>query len=222
VIDFKPANSATEVIANALGTATLRATSTVDPTKFADVSVVVTPSFHGEISENAGDVLGGGALADLVSASLNSARGTLDVVVGFTSGGLSSAVDAAVSLDTDQNPETGYRGIDGGNVRDAGVIGADYLLQLGSGANGQARLLKYTGSFATVRSYPITIVGDEIHVSVPLSDLGNPQRPINFVVTSDLALDTGGFTAILDVMPSITTGQTVGPIGSTIQTVPLP
>jgi hypothetical protein len=222
VIDFKPASNATEVIANALGTATLRATSTVDPTKFADVTVVVTPSFQGSISEGAGDVLGGGNAADLVSASLNSARGSLDVVVGFTSGGLTSAVDVALSLDTDQNPETGYRGIDGGNVRDAGVIGVDYLLQLGSGADGQARLLRYTNSFSTVRSYPITVVGNEIHVSVPLSDLGNPQRPINFVVTSDLALDGGGFTAILDVMPSITTGQTTGPIGSTAPTVPRP
>jgi len=222
VIDFKPSDNVTEVIANRVGTATLRATSTVDPTKFADVTVAVTPSFQGAISEDAGDVLGGGTAADLVSASLNSARGNLDVVVGFTSGGLTNAVDVAVSLDTDQDPQTGYRGIDGGNVRDAGVIGADYLLQLGSGANGQARLLRYTDSFSTVRSYPITVVGNEIHVSVPLSDLGNPQRPMNFVVTSDLALGGGAFTAIQDVMPSITTGQTFGPVGSTFQTVPRP
>lgn len=224
VIDFKPANNATEVIANAVGTATLRATSTVDPTKFADVPVAVTPSFYGEVNDPAGDALQTSPASDLTFASVAASRGNVDIVVRFAPGTLGSNSQAIIALDTDLNPSTGYPGVDGGGVRDGTILGVNYLITFEQSANGgKAQLFHYEGDglgarLASIGALTTSIVstdnGSEIHISVPLASLGAATGELTFAVTSDNQISDVGFTSILDVMPD------AGTIGRTIQTVP--
>jgi hypothetical protein len=222
VIDFKPASNVVEVIANALGTATLRATSAIDPSKFADVTVAVAPSFGGQINDPTGD---GGQPpaptppADLVSASLTAARGNLNVVIGFAQGARVGASMATLSLDTDQNPATGHPGIASDGSRDNGIIGADYIVLVGQNFNnGQAQVLRYTGtinSFAFVGSFPVTFNGDVVSFTIPLSALGGDDGAMNFKVVSTVQLSANSFTGILDVAPNEGSAA-----GVTVQTVP--
>lgn len=222
VISIKPAGNVVEVIAAAVGTATLRATSTVDPSKFADAIVNVTASFFGQISDPTGD---GGSPpaptppADLVSASLTAARGNLNVVIGFAQGARANASMATLSLDTDQNPATGHPGIASDGSRDNGIIGVEYIVLVGQNFNnGQAQLLRYTGtinSFAFVASYPVTFNGDVVSFSIPLSALGGASGAMNFKVVSTVQLSGNSFTGILDVAPNEGSAA-----GVTVQTVP--
>jgi hypothetical protein len=177
------------------------------------------PTFFGQVTDPSGDASAPqGAIApDLVFASMSAANGNVDIVIRFAPGALSSDAVAQVSFDTDQNPATGHPGVNAGGQADAGIIGADYILNVGPGNGAQAQLLKYAGtvnSFTPAGSFSFTVVGDEIHVSVPLSALGNDDGAMNFKVSSQLRLATGGFTGQLDVMSDVGSapGSTTPPI----------
>lgn len=177
-------------------------------------------TFSGQVTDASGDATApeGAVAPDLVFASMSAANGNVDIVIRFAPGALSNDAVAQVSFDTDQNPATGHPGVNAGGQADAGIIGSDYILNVGPGNGAQAQLFKYAGtvnSFTGAGSFSYTIVGDEIHVTVPLSALGNDDGAINFKVSSQLRLATGGFTGQLDVMSNVGS-----PPGSTIPPIP--
>ncbi|HZI43424.1 MAG TPA: hypothetical protein VFD67_17030, partial [Gemmatimonadaceae bacterium] len=206
VIDFKPANNAVEVIANDTGTATLRATSAVDPTKFADITVAVTTSFFGQVQDAAGDALAPPEEAipnpDVIFASLSAARGSLGIVIRFAPGTRVNNTIGRISFDTDRNITTGLSGIDAAHT-DADKIGVDYVMLVGEGFNaGKAQLIQIQGSSSvTVGTFDAQYVGDEIHVTIPLSALGSNGN-FNFKVESEVLLSTGVITQFLDIAPN--------------------
>jgi hypothetical protein len=220
-IAIKAAGNAVEVIANALGTATLRATSVVDPAKFMDATIDVTPSFYGEVSDPSGDAApppSNDPAPDVVFASMTAARGNLDIVIRFPSGVRVPGTTAHISFDTDQNIATGFPGLDGAN-RDRDKVGVDYIMLVGEAYNsGKGQLYRNTGptSFALVSELTAQFVGDEMHITIPLSAL-NDDGALDFKIQSQVLLSTGGFTAALDIAPNVGLAG-----GRTLPSVPAP
>jgi hypothetical protein len=158
---------------------------------------------------------------DIAAVSAGAANGTLTLNVQFVPGALDAHHTYVIfSLDTDQNPATGQPGVNASGTIDNGVIGADYIVQMGSDFQGaNATLLKYSGTlnqFTAVGTYPVTFNGDAMSVSIPLRDVTITNGLINFKATSSLQTGTNTFTGILDYAPDVgQVGQTVAlpPIG---------
>jgi hypothetical protein len=146
---------------------------------------------------------------DLISASVTVSNGSMNLGVRFAPGAFNSETTFVVfSLDTDQNPSTGHPGLDEFGTIDAGIIGSDFLVTLGSAFNaGRAQVLKYVGppinTFAFVASFPVTFSQDGMDVTVPLSAIGSDDGLLNFKVVSVVQIAPNGFTGILDVMPNV-------------------
>jgi Putative Ig domain len=108
-------------------------------------------------------------------------------------------------LDMDQNPNTGSPGSDAGCVADAGIIGTDYLVEMGSDFSGtNARVFVATGGCNNFDSAGlvagVTYNGDRVTVSVPLASLGNDDGRMNFKVVSFEYLG-GPVSGVRDKMP---------------------
>lgn len=219
-IGIKPAGNAVELIANALGTATVRATSVADPSKHADATITITQSFSGEVGDSTGDAAQPPEqipAPDLISASLTAARGNLSIVIRFAPGSRVSSTIGRISFDTDKDITTGLSGLDAAHT-DADKIGVDYVMLVGSGFNsGNAQLIEIQGtSSVSVGNFAAEYVGDEIHVTIPLSALGS-NGSLNFKAESEVLLSTGQITPFLDIAPDAGL-----PVGTTFPTVPAP
>lgn len=146
---------------------------------------------------------------DLVSANVTSDGTNLLMQVRFKPGTFDSAnTRAQFILDTDRNPATGQPGSDAGCVNDNGIIGAEFIVNMGADLGATAEVLQYQGtcnSFAAAGSGTATLVTDGIDASVPLSVLGGSNGRLNFKVVASEQLESspGSFTGVLDYMPDV-------------------
>jgi hypothetical protein len=169
----------------------------------------VLPPPTGSVSDPAGDAAS--ASADLVLASLTSFPGGAAVVLSgrFATGTFNSqTTEAAFNLDTDQNPFTGWPGVDAAK-HDSGLVGTDYKVQVGPDCrNGKARILKYnstTSSWDELPDQPDVIIspnGDGLDVTVPLIAIGDPTA-VNFKVTSEAILSCDSSSNPVDYAPDL-------------------
>jgi hypothetical protein len=158
----------------------------------------------GSVTDPSGDASTG--IYDFVSGSALVSGGNLILTVNFAPGTFDwHNVLVGANLDTDQNPHTGWPGIDS-NHNDSSIFGSDYFVSWGgSTLYGYYQLVKYNGAggwtkvasgFATTNSPNCT------SVTIPLSLLGNDNGLLNFdfVVSKILSVNTS--TALLDYMPN--------------------
>lgn len=144
---------------------------------------------------------------DVVSATVSSDGTNLYLQVRFKAGTFDPLLTRAqFILDTDQNPATGHPGSNAGCVDDAGIIGAEYLVNLGANLGTTAQVLAYGGtcnSFFSAGSGTTTFVTDGMNATVPLSVLGNDDGRVNFKVAISEQVSESGFTGVLDYMPDL-------------------
>jgi hypothetical protein len=144
---------------------------------------------------------------DLVSATVSSDGTNLLLQVRFKPGTFDSALTRAqFILDTDRNPATGQQGSDSGCVNDNGIIGAEFLVNMGADLGTTAAVLQYQGtcnSFAPAGSGTTTFVTDGMDASVPLSVLGGSNGQLNFKVVTSEQIAPNAFTGVLDYMPDV-------------------
>jgi len=132
---------------------------------------------------------GFGIEAELVFASVLADGTNLQVTARFAT--FDAGDMATFVLDTDQNPATGYPGVDASHS-DADRIGAEYNLCLwpDQPTDDEARLwLMDSGGHVEVASYSASYLPDGIQVSVPLSDLGGEDGLLSFKVIGSQAGD---------------------------------
>ncbi|PYP13495.1 MAG: hypothetical protein DMD56_00390 [Gemmatimonadetes bacterium] len=157
---------------------------------------------------------------DLVSATAAAGSGNLALSVRFAPGTFdATAAHVVFNLDTDQNPATGFPGVDAAHS-DAALLGADYQVVLGSNSEGgTAKVLRWdaaSGSFLLVATEPVSAGLAGYDVTVPLAVLGNDDGQMNFkvVVQSQiLSLLQLGYTGFQDYLPDlgVAPGQLVLP-----------
>ncbi len=170
-------------------------------------------------------------LADLVRASVNVQGGNVTLSVRFapTFGGDTAA---QFVLDTDDNPATGNQGTNSLCSADNGVIGAEYLVDLGPGSlatvlyggdGTQAAILPFVGpgcnsygAPALTASGTVTDIFDDdfmligMDVTFPLSMIGNDDGHLRFKILSYNHVSGNTFTAVLDQASEI--GQAAGQV----------
>jgi len=157
---------------------------------------------------------------DLVSATAAAGSGNLALSVRFAPGTFdATAAHVVFNLDADQNPATGFPGVDAAH-NDAALLGADYQVVLGSKSEGgTAKVLRWdaaSGSFLLVATEPVSAGLTGYDVTVPLAVLGNDDGQMNFkvVVQSQiLSLLQLGYTGVQDYLPDlgVAPGQLVLP-----------
>ena len=97
-------------------------------------------------------------------------------------------------------------GSDSGCVNDNGIIGAEFLVNLGADLGTSAQVLQYLGtcnSFGSVGNGTTTFVTDGMNATVPLSLLGGSDGRLNFKVVISEQISPTGFTGVLDYMPNV-------------------
>jgi hypothetical protein len=160
----------------------------------------------GSIADPAGDAVGAGA-PDILCAGAQVSGDSLVLRVGFGVGTFNPATTRVTfSLDTDQNPATGFPGITNGNA-DSAVMGVDYFVGFGSNS---------LAGFALVRSAAFVVTGlgtvaffdDGMVATVLLSMIGDDgllnfkatvqtqlppteDFPVSFTPIQDFASDLG-------------------------------
>jgi len=146
---------------------------------------------------------------DLVSATAMAGGGSLALSVRFAPGTFdATAAHVFFNLDTDQNPATGFPGVDAAH-NDAALLGSDYLVVMGSNAeSGTAKVLRWdaaSSAFMLVTTEPVTVGLAGYDVTVPLAVLGNDDGQMNFkvVVQSQLPGLQVGYTGVQDYLPDI-------------------
>jgi uncharacterized delta-60 repeat protein len=160
----------------------------------------------GSISDPAGDATGSGP--DITSASIGvSSSAVATFTVNFAPGTPLGTVFVDFLLDTDQNPTTGYAGVDSAH-NDASLIGADFILTI-YGSNFQASATVGSSSF------PVTYAGNSVQVMVLLSALGGDDGLMNFKVVSALQFSTNTFSGVSDYASDL--GQPVGVVAPVTQ-----
>jgi len=146
---------------------------------------------------------------DLVSATATIDQGNLTMQVRFASGTFDqNATHAAIAIDVDQNPATGFAGVDAAH-NDATLLGTEYLLEVGSESVGTtATLSTFNGTgFTSQKVGAITYVADGADVVLPLSALGGDRGELNFKVTVQTQIDFPpagvAYTGIVDYLTDI-------------------
>ena len=140
-------------------------------------------AIHGEASDPAGDATPDARVPvapDLVRATADVSGGNITFVIQFAPGTLDrQATRVSVLLDTDEAGTTG--------IQLAGSFGADFGLDLAAGT-ATATVTKadlpactaHQSCFAPVGSAPLTVTGDSLQVTVPLSLLGDDDGRLSF------------------------------------------
>jgi len=165
--------------------------------------------FQGGLTDAAADSGGG---PDLISAEAINTGINLIVRVRFTSGTFSAANTLAqLSLDTDRNPATGHPGVNAGCVTDAGIIGAEYLVDI---QNTTAKINHYNGTcnqFTLTSTIAATPTSNGYDVTIPLASLGGDDGVVNFKFTTSTQTAPGAYTGVQDTMsdPGLPPGNTV-------------
>jgi hypothetical protein len=145
---------------------------------------------------------------DVVFASVSSDGTNLNLQVRFKPGTFDLLLTRAqFLLDTDQNAATGHPGSNAGCVDDAGIIGSEYLINLGADLGTSAAVFDYLGtcnSFGTAGSGSTVFVTDGMDATIPLLVLGGDDGDVNYKVTISEQIGAGpGFTGVLDTMPDL-------------------
>ena len=142
---------------------------------------------------------------DLVSSVIDVSGGVLRLTVSFAPGTLSRAqIRISVFLDTDDNPNTGSPGLDGGNS-DRPFIGSEYSIEAVIPPNStQALIMRALGpnQFTSVGVATVSFPADEMAVGVPMALLGNDDGRLTFKVTAAYYLSETTAT-VTDYMPNI-------------------
>ncbi len=181
-----------------------------DATPASSTFTVNTAQFFGSTTDPVGDATAGEP--DLVSATIKVLGPNATFHIDFAPGTFNSATtQGQFLLDTDQNPATGHPGSNAGGVDDAGIIGSEYLLNMGSTCqqSGKTYIYKYAGTvnnFDFVGSLDTTFSANGMEVTVPLSMLGNDDGKMNFKVTAARELlpdNPCGYTGVTDYMPNL-------------------
>lgn len=158
---------------------------------------------------------------DVISATVSSDGTNLNLQVRYKAGTFDPTLTRAqFILDTDQNPATGHPGSDSGCSNDNGIIGAEFLVNMGADLGTTAQVLSYQGTcniFASAGNGTTTFVTDGMDATVPLSLLGNDDGRVNFKVVISEQISPTGFTGVLDYMPNV--GLPAGESGTGIQGV---
>jgi hypothetical protein len=163
------------------------------------------PRIRGTVADRAGDSVLAGAVPlppDLISGTIEVSGDTLVVTVTFAAGTLSSMQTLVrVTLDTDENDRTGVADAQG----DPAMTGVDYMLDIVpavGGAAAQGRLLRLSPAARTL-IVPLTFPsGDQLQMTVPLSELGGDDGKLRFKVSCSHYFPTlGNATGPLDYMP---------------------
>jgi hypothetical protein len=164
-----------------------------------------TNTFHAEVTDPVGDAVASQGFPntpDLVHGTVDVNGATITFNIQFSPGTLDrSTTRVGIALDTDQVLATGIN---------AWGIGVDYLLDMWAPTN-QATTEKAmptgTGTpsnpfYVNVGTAPLSVVGDSMTVTVPLSLLGNASGRLNYrVFTYSEAFQSSTSSAIADVMP---------------------
>ena len=163
-----------------------------------------TQTLHGEVTDPIGDALSDSRVPvspDLVHATADVADGSITFVIQFAPGTVDRQTTmVTVNLDTDQNASTG--------IQQGGGVGADYGIALAA-STARATVNKADpvgcaarlSCFNAVGSVPMTVVGDEMRATVPLSLLGNDDGRMSFRVHSYVSVD-GSPSSTLDFEPN--------------------
>jgi len=179
-------------------------------------SLMAATIAYGSVSDPVGDAvfatsaLDGGGAPDIVFGSLTVSNGSLAISIRFAPGSFDPArMFAGALLDIDQNPNTGHPGVNAGGTLDAGVIGSEFIIYMGSAWFPQGQILQYAGppinTFNVVGNAPFTFASDTLNATVPLSLLNNDEGLMNFKFNSGVR----GTNITADVAPDI------GSVGST-------
>ncbi len=175
------------------------------------LTIAVFFSGSGEITDLIGDARSDDRVPispDLASATITVSSGSMTINVRFATGTFNpNTTFIQTGIDTDQNPSTGHPGSNASGIDDNGIIGTDYIVDMGSDYYGnQAEIMHYAGtpnSFTHVGYVPVTYVGNGMDVIIPLSIISNDDGRLNFKVTCATQISPGGFTGVLDTMPDI-------------------
>jgi hypothetical protein len=138
-----------------------------------------TPTLGGSVTDPAGDANG---VADLVSATIDVSNGTLVATVSFAPGSVSGAF--IIRLDTDENPATGFAGVDGGNT-DGSLIGWEYSVSAFAPQGSTAVVVTRSSDFSQVATATSTFpTATQTRVSIPLTAIGGDDGRLRFKVIS--------------------------------------
>jgi hypothetical protein len=141
--------------------------------------------------------------ADLADARVTIADCRVTLTITFAAGTFSRDVTQwQVSLDTDENPATGFSGRDALHS-DAAAMGADFFVENTTDPS-RAEVISFSpsgGSGGVDGGVPVTIDGDQVRVEVPLAMLGDDDGRFIFSITVSNRLSQGGFSVVLDYLP---------------------
>ncbi len=172
-----------------------------------DTNLGQTPS--GTVTDPSGDATDDSrddpANPDLVSAAVASDGGNLTLTVSFATAGFSPATSrGSFVLDIDENPATGFPGVDAAN-NDSALLGIEFLVNIGANLGASAEVLKFlsaSSTFTTVGTFTTTVSANGYSVVIPLSAFDNDDGRLTFKVETQSFLGPG-FTGILDYMPDL-------------------
>jgi hypothetical protein len=107
-------------------------------------------------------------------------------------------------LDADQDPATGFPGVDLAN-NDAGIIGEEFVLYVGD-TGPMARLLKFVSlpnNYVQVGTYGVTVDPNGYTVMVPVGDFDGDDGAMNYKLTGQGVITPGHWTGVRDYMPDL-------------------
>lgn len=156
----------------------------------------------GNVSDPVGDFINGPP--DLVSGSVCiDTEDNAVLSVTFADGTSLSDILAVFVLDTDQNPATGFPGVDAAN-NDSALIGSDFQVWIyGSAFQGAADV--FDSLVNLVGTVPVNYLGTTSTATVPLSMLGDDDGSMNFKIITAQQLSESPLitTTIRDYMPDL-------------------
>ena len=161
-----------------------------------------TPALRGQVNDSRGDTEGhdgfNGVSPDLLVGMVEVAAGTVKFSATFAEGTMSRATTALqFALDVDQNVATGMQ------RQDYNGVGVEFLVNMGSNADGVTKVLEYnpvSARFIEVASGPLTLGANTMETTIPLSALKNDDGKMSFKVIDSALIGNATFTGILDYM----------------------
>lgn len=152
-------------------------------------------TFTGSVTDGTGD--GSNGIADLVSATIQVSGGNLTATVSFAPGPSGGSV--ILRLDTDENPATGFAGVDGGHT-DGALIGFDYWLTASAPGGATLVTINRASDFTQIGTATATFPSStQVRLTVPLSLLGDDDGRMTFKAISTVGEPTTSI--ISDRMP---------------------
>lgn len=165
----------------------------------APIACAGTPGWVGDA---VGDAVGAGA-PDFTCAAGQLAGGNLVLSIAFVPGTFDSdTTRVSFVLDTDQNPATGFPGINSGNG-DSAIFGTDYQVSFGSASQGGVANVLQLPSFLAMGSGTVEFFDDGMRATIPLALLGGDDGLMNFKALVQTQLTPVAFTTIQDYVTDL-------------------